>query len=164
MKKLVLASVAALSLAAALPAAAQQSGMAKHEAGQATQSNSASQSSSVPRSNETRQSNNESNNPSASGMSQDQIMQAQQALEQKGFKLGKADGILGPRTERAVRDFQQKQGLQQNGQLDDQTLAALGVSSNQRETTGQGTQSSPSQTQHQPSFNDNNSQAAPSKK
>ncbi len=123
-------------------------------------------------SNEAWQSNIQSKNASASGMSQDQIMQAQQALDQKGFQVGKADGIVGPRTERALRNFQQKQGLQQSGQLDEQTLAALGVSDNQgqnnnsssqRETTGQGGMKSPSGTQHQPSVN-HNPQAAPNEK
>jgi peptidoglycan hydrolase-like protein with peptidoglycan-binding domain len=69
-------------------------------------------------------------------------MQAQQALSQKGFNAGKADGILGPRTRRALTSFQQNQGLQRSGRLDDKTLAALGVSQGQQQgqpsTAGQG--------------------------
>ena len=54
---------------------------------------------------------------------------------------------LGPETEQAIKQFQEKQGLQQTGQLDEQTLSALGIQSqNQRSTTGQGAQQ-PAQTQ-----------------
>jgi peptidoglycan hydrolase-like protein with peptidoglycan-binding domain len=48
----------------------------------------------------------------------------QQALDNKGFNAGRADGILGLETKSALRQFQQKQGLQQTGTPDEQTLAA----------------------------------------
>jgi peptidoglycan hydrolase-like protein with peptidoglycan-binding domain len=70
-------------------------------------------------------------------LSRDEIMHAQQALDQKGFDVGKADGIMGPRTKQALEKFQQQQKLQQTGQLDQNTLSALGVSQ-QEPTTGQG--------------------------
>jgi peptidoglycan hydrolase-like protein with peptidoglycan-binding domain len=50
------------------------------------------------------------------------------ALQKKGFNPGEADGVLGPRTRKALTAFQQQQRLQANGQLDNQTLAALGMS------------------------------------
>jgi peptidoglycan hydrolase-like protein with peptidoglycan-binding domain len=82
----------------------------------------------------------EPNNGSAN-LSPAEIKRAQQALDQKGFKAGSADGKLGPETEQAIKQFQEKQGLQQTGQLDEQTLSALGIQSqNQRSTTGQGAQ------------------------
>jgi peptidoglycan hydrolase-like protein with peptidoglycan-binding domain len=70
-------------------------------------------------------------------LSRDEIMRAQQALDQKGFDVGKADGIMGPRTKQALGKFQQQQKLQQTGQLDQNTLSKLGVSQ-QESTTGQG--------------------------
>ena len=39
-----------------------------------------------------------------------------------------ADGIMGPQTQKALKDFQQQKGLDANGQLDQKTLSALGVS------------------------------------
>lgn len=55
-----------------------------------------------------------------------QVRQIQQALSKKGMKVG-VDGKWGPRTEAALRQFQQKQGIQPTGQPDSQTLTALGV-------------------------------------
>ncbi len=59
------------------------------------------------------------------------VRSAQQALKQKGFDAGAVDGQVGPSTKSAIRDFQQAQGLPQSGDLDQQTLSALGVNQNQ---------------------------------
>jgi peptidoglycan hydrolase-like protein with peptidoglycan-binding domain len=122
MKKLLLTSIAVLSLAAPLPASAQQGNTTPQ------------QSSGAP-------SAQQSSNGAVSNVSQDQIMQAQQALNHKGFDAGETDGILGPRTKRALSNFQESQGLQRSGRLDDKTLAALGLSNGQQQsqtsTTGQ---------------------------
>ena len=56
------------------------------------------------------------------------VREAQRALNDKGFSAGTVDGIMGPHTEQALRDFQQSQGLNTTGNLDQQTLSALGVS------------------------------------
>src|SRR5256885_6869473 len=56
------------------------------------------------------------------------VQQAQQALNDKGFDAGTPDGKLGPHTKAALNKFQQSQGISASGQLDGQTLAALGVS------------------------------------
>ncbi len=58
--------------------------------------------------------------------SRQEVQQVQQALEQNGEHV-RADGILGPRTRQALRDYQQKNGLQASGQLDQQTLQKLNV-------------------------------------
>jgi hypothetical protein len=73
------------------------------------------------------------------------VRDAQEALRDKGFDVGPIDGIVGPRTQAALREFQQKEGLQASGRLDQQTLAALDV-----ETTG-GSMSSPSRSNAGPS-------------
>jgi peptidoglycan hydrolase-like protein with peptidoglycan-binding domain len=53
------------------------------------------------------------------------VQQAQQALKDKGHDPGAIDGIMGPKTESALRDFQTAQGISASGTLDSQTLAAL---------------------------------------
>jgi N-acetylmuramoyl-L-alanine amidase len=55
------------------------------------------------------------------------VREVQQALQNKGHDVGAIDGVMGPRTESALRDFQQKQGLTRSGRIDAQTLSALEV-------------------------------------
>jgi hypothetical protein len=59
-------------------------------------------------------------------LDQDNIRKVQQALEEKGFEVGPVDGILGPRTKEAVRNFQDRYGMKASGEIDNQTLFALG--------------------------------------
>jgi len=56
------------------------------------------------------------------------VRSAQEALNDKGYSVGPVDGVWGPNTENAVRQFQQAHGLQQSGRLDQQTLSDLGIS------------------------------------
>jgi len=51
----------------------------------------------------------------------------QQALNDNGYNVA-VDGIWGPNTESALRQFQASRNLPQTGSADSQTLAALGVS------------------------------------
>jgi hypothetical protein len=60
-------------------------------------------------------------------LSRDQIRQAQIILKQKGFDVGDLDGKLGPRTRKALMAYQRQQGLQATGQMDQQTVSALGI-------------------------------------
>lgn len=55
------------------------------------------------------------------------IAQAQAKLNGLGFKAGVADGIPGARTQRAISDFQRSRNLTVSGQLDTETLKALGL-------------------------------------
>jgi peptidoglycan hydrolase-like protein with peptidoglycan-binding domain len=64
----------------------------------------------------------------APNLSQDNVRQVQQALQKKGFEAGPVDGILGPKTKEAVRNFQDRYGMKASGDIDNQTLYALGVS------------------------------------
>ena len=60
--------------------------------------------------------------------SQEEIQNVQQHLQQQGYyKNARVDGKWGPHTRQAVESFQQAKGLPTNGQLDQQTLHALGV-------------------------------------
>jgi len=55
------------------------------------------------------------------------VRSAQQALNDKGYNAGTADGQWGPATQDATRRFQQASGLPATGELDRSTLTALGV-------------------------------------
>ena len=60
--------------------------------------------------------------------SSDMVRTAQQALKEKGFDPGPVDGMMGPRTQQAIKQFQESQAnLKPTGKLDQQTLAALGI-------------------------------------
>ncbi|WP_439598847.1 peptidoglycan-binding domain-containing protein [Falsiroseomonas sp.] len=54
--------------------------------------------------------------------------QVQDALNQRGYSVGSADGVMGPRTRAALRDFQRANNLSATGRADSATLAALNVS------------------------------------
>ena len=56
------------------------------------------------------------------------VTQIQTNLKSWGYYTGTVDGIYGSGTERAVRAFQQKNGLTVDGKAGDQTLAAMGLS------------------------------------
>jgi hypothetical protein len=55
------------------------------------------------------------------------VLSAQRALDRGGFDVGPIDGVLGPRTQAALRAFQQSKGLPASGRLDEDTLKALEV-------------------------------------
>jgi len=57
----------------------------------------------------------------------DDVRAEQQALKDKGFDPGPVDGINGPRTQAALRQFQDKQNLKEDGKLGPQTRDALGL-------------------------------------
>jgi membrane-bound lytic murein transglycosylase B len=55
------------------------------------------------------------------------VIRMQELLRAKGFDSGKPDGLLGPATRLALRDFQLSEGLVGDGFPDSKTLALLGV-------------------------------------
>jgi photosystem II stability/assembly factor-like uncharacterized protein len=59
--------------------------------------------------------------------SDDVVRRAQEALERAGYEIGSSDGQMGPRTVTAIRRFQTDRYLPVSGQLDEATIAALGV-------------------------------------
>jgi cell wall-associated NlpC family hydrolase len=59
------------------------------------------------------------------GMSGPAVASVQQSLAQLGFYHGAVDGIFGPETEAAVRDFQAAAGIAVDGIVGPQTLSAL---------------------------------------
>lgn len=66
---------------------------------------------------------------------QETVKQAQEKLSAAGHQV-QVDGILGAQTQAALKEFQQAKGLDASGQLDQQTLAALGVAEGGGASTG----------------------------
>jgi peptidoglycan hydrolase-like protein with peptidoglycan-binding domain len=69
-------------------------------------------------------------------MSSDQVRQIQQALSDRGFDPGPVDGVMGPKTRQAMRNFRQAQGLSGGDSADSATLSALGVDSTASSSAG----------------------------
>jgi len=63
----------------------------------------------------------------AGGGNKEQVRAAQQALKDKGHDPGTIDGMLGAKTQAALKDFQKAEGLKETGRLDSETMAKLGV-------------------------------------
>ena len=60
--------------------------------------------------------------------------------------MGQPDGKMGPKTQAAVKEFQEKKGLQASGKLDQETLAALEIGTPEgSSSTGSSSQGSSSQ-------------------
>ena len=55
----------------------------------------------------------------------------QQALKEKGHDPGEIDGVMGRRTQQALRDYQRANNLSASGRLDRATAEALGIGSGQ---------------------------------
>lgn len=62
------------------------------------------------------------------GESSGLVKQAQDKLSALGKDVGTPDGQMNSKTQQALTEFQQQNGLQPTGQLDPQTLAALDLS------------------------------------
>ena len=56
----------------------------------------------------------------------DTVREVQRTLVDRGFRVG-VDGIMGPRTQAALRQFQKSENLDPTGRLNRQTLVALGL-------------------------------------
>jgi len=54
------------------------------------------------------------------------VRKVQTALQKRGIDPGPIDGILGPLTKEAIRTFQSRYGMKATGEVDNQTLFALG--------------------------------------
>ncbi len=74
------------------------------------------------------------------GSTGDTVKQIQQKLSDGGYYSGEIDGIYGPGTAAAVRSFQKKNGLAEDGIVGSATLKALGMA--QSQDAGQTDQSS----------------------
>jgi hypothetical protein len=59
-------------------------------------------------------------------LSREGLRQVQAVLKEKGFDPGPLNGVSGPRLKDAVRTFQSRYGIAARGEIDNQTLLALG--------------------------------------
>lgn len=66
------------------------------------------------------------------------VRQAQLDLQRAGYDPGPIDGVWGPQTARALRDFQMANNLPQTGRLDTATTQALGSAAGGPAATGSG--------------------------
>ena len=55
------------------------------------------------------------------------ITKVQKTLKEKGFDPGPIDGLMGPRTSKALRDFQIQNDIQVTGEINRETLDRLGL-------------------------------------
>jgi osmotically-inducible protein OsmY len=65
--------------------------------------------------------------PVTAAGSQAQTVAMQQALKNKGFDPGPMDGIVGPRTASALKEYQKSENLTMTGKMDRDTAAKLGI-------------------------------------
>ena len=59
--------------------------------------------------------------------SSEQVLHAQKKLNDLGYQTGQPDGVFGPRTQEALRNFQKAKNIEMTGRLDEKTTSALGL-------------------------------------
>jgi peptidoglycan DL-endopeptidase LytF len=84
-----------------------------------------------------------SSTAASSGINRMQIEQMQRELAARGLYAGAIDGMAGPQTMAALRQFQEQQGLSASGSLDDATRRALGIQLDKQTVSGAQTSSAP---------------------
>lgn len=79
------------------------------------------------------------------GSSGSAVTEIQRRLKSWGYYNGSVDGVFGSQTEQAVKYFQRTNGLTADGQVGNQTLAALGMNPSQYESSSSSSSNSSSQ-------------------
>lgn len=79
---------------------------------------------------------NASGNVTVSTVSRDRVMLMQRSLADRGLYDGKIDGIAGPETQSALREFQNRNGLAPTGELNASTADALGMNGERQPVAG----------------------------
>lgn len=72
------------------------------------------------------------------GSSGETVKQIQTKLKEWGYYNGTVDGVFGSGTEKAVRYFQEKNGLTADGKVGQATMDALGIIAEQQASAGNG--------------------------
>ncbi len=140
-------AILALSGLAALPACSMFGGgdndrQARSNSGYSSQSNQSA--SAQPNYSSSSASTVSQQTTELSPLSPDMIKEVQQRLQQEGLYHGAIDGVWGPRTEAALRSYQQQHNLNATGRIDQQTLTAMNL-------VGSGQSSQQGNAQQQPS-------------
>jgi peptidoglycan hydrolase-like protein with peptidoglycan-binding domain len=73
----------------------------------------------------------QANPESPANVNRELTQQMQRALTARNLYQGKADGVWGPKTESALRNFQTQSGLDATGELNEATARALGIDATQ---------------------------------
>jgi peptidoglycan hydrolase-like protein with peptidoglycan-binding domain len=150
MKKTIITLLTAAALAAPAFAADNAANQPQPQA-QAQQSQTTQQQSQAQPQNGQQQNQNQASTqqPGSPNLNRGEVRQMQSALDKQGFNAARPDGKLGPKTRHAVQAFNRKKGIQsRNGQPTDQTLAQLGINTNQdqnQQPNGNGSEQQPSQ-------------------
>jgi N-acetylmuramoyl-L-alanine amidase len=55
------------------------------------------------------------------------VAQVQQQLARAGYYYGPIDGVLGPRTQAAIRSFERANGLRVDGMISNELIATMGL-------------------------------------
>lgn len=125
-------------LALALPANAAQSGPGYENpqsqssgGGQSQNLANQPQSGNYQSSNRPSQQRQAQSTVSPRSLNRNQIRQIQTALSKAGFDAGSPDGIWGPKSRTALRDFQKNEGMRANDRLTRRELADLGLKGRQ---------------------------------
>lgn len=125
---------AAPGLAAAQDASSQQNTQSAQDNAQSQQpqqSNAQGQQANAQGQHNQRQTRTASATRGAPGaLSASVVRKIQRRLNQEGYNSGPVDGIVGPQTRQALRAYQDDNGIQANGQIDERTLAGLGFQIN----------------------------------
>jgi peptidoglycan hydrolase-like protein with peptidoglycan-binding domain len=72
------------------------------------------------------------------------VRSAQMALKDKGHDPGPIDGMMGPRTSAAIKEFQQKENLNPTGRLDAETKAKLNLAASSSRSSASPSATTPS--------------------
>jgi peptidoglycan hydrolase-like protein with peptidoglycan-binding domain len=91
-----------------------------------------------------------------SAVSPDMIKAVQQKMQHDGEYHGNIDGVWGPETQTAVRDFQQAHNLNVTGQLDQQTMQAMDLQNTNNANYSNARNSGPSGSQASSNYNNPN--------
>jgi hypothetical protein len=147
MKKLLLASVACLALSFPVMAKSNQSGMSSQQTtGSSHQIRAQSQNGSQGQMAGNQQ---QAQVIEPASLNKTKIRQLQMKLNKAGYSAGSVDGIWGGKTRQALRNYQRQEKLPGNGQLNQQTLAQLGVNGGNQSQSSNRTAQSGEQTEHQ---------------
>jgi peptidoglycan hydrolase-like protein with peptidoglycan-binding domain len=72
----------------------------------------------------------------SSGQNAETVKQVQEKLAAEGHDVGQPDGKFGPKTQAALKKYQESKGIPASGQLDEKTLSELGVSADKSASSG----------------------------
>ena len=74
-------------------------------------------------------------------ISLNKVKEIQDSLNNKGFSAGSVDGLIGPETQSALKNFQEANNLTASGELDQETIDALGLDINLKQAQEESGQS-----------------------